>query len=240
VDDWRYEPSRDLGLGPADRLRSLRRESGLIESAGHVAWWSLIGAYLRWVHRFDLRGRLPAEPPFVLVANHASHLDVLSLLAPLPWRIRDRVFALAAGDAFFESAASSVFSAFALNALPVWRKKFDPEHFASLRRRLVEEPCAYALFPEGTRTRDGRMGRFKRGIGMLVAGTSVPVYPCRLDGTYASWPARARWPRPGRVRLQVGEPLRFEAEADDAAGWSRVAAALEQSVRALKGANKLI
>lgn len=233
MEEWRFEPARDLGLGPAERLRSLRRESGLVATAGHLAWWTLSGAYLRLVHRFELRGRLPAAPPFILVANHASHLDVLSLLAPLPWRIRDRVFALAAGDAFFESAASSAFSAFALNALPVWRKKFDPEHFAELRRRLTEEPCGYALFPEGTRTRDGRMGRFKRGIGMLVAGTPVPVYPCRLAGAFEAWPATRRWPQPGRVRLSVGEPLRFGTETNDPDGWSRVAASLEAAVRGL-------
>jgi 1-acyl-sn-glycerol-3-phosphate acyltransferase len=233
VREWRYEPSHDLGLGPADRLRSLRRESGLLESAGHLAWWALVGGYLRWVHRLEVRGRLPAAPPFVLVANHASHLDALSLLAPLPWRIRDRVFALAAGDAFFQTAASSAFAAFALNALPVWRKRFDPEHFQELRRRLVEEPCGYALFPEGTRSRDGRLGRFKRGVGMLVAGTVVPVYPCRLEGAFEAWPASRRWPAPGRVRLRVGAPLGFAAEVDDADGWSRTAAALEAAVRAL-------
>ncbi len=231
MEPWRYEPSHDLGLAPADRLQSLRRESGLLETAGHLAWWSFVAAYLKLLHRFDIRGRLPAEPPFVLVANHASHLDVLSLLAPLPGRIRDRVFALAAGDAFFESAASKVFSAFALNALPVWRKKFDPEHFHELRRRLVDEPCAYALFPEGTRSRDGSMGRFKRGVGMLVAGTAVPVYPCRLEGTFRAWPAGRRWPSPGRIRLTVGEPLRFASEVDDPAGWSRVASTLEAAVR---------
>jgi 1-acyl-sn-glycerol-3-phosphate acyltransferase len=233
VDDWRYQPSRDLGLSPAERLRSLRRESGLAETAGHLAWWTAIGAYLRLAHRFDVQGRLPAEPPFVLVANHASHLDVLCLLAPLPWRIRDRVFALAAGDTFFETSTASAFAAFALNALPVWRKKFDPEHFAELRRRLTDEPCGYALFPEGTRSRDGRMGRFKRGIGMLVADTPVPVYPCRLEGAFEAWPATRRSPRPGRVRLAVGAPLRFEAETNDTEGWSRIAAALESSVRSL-------
>jgi 1-acyl-sn-glycerol-3-phosphate acyltransferase len=231
VDDWSYRPSGDLGLGPAARLRSLRRESGLAETAGHLAWWTLIGTYLKLAHRFDVQGRLPAEPPFVLVANHASHLDALCLLAPLSWKIRDRVFALAAGDTFFESAATSAFSAFAMNALPVWRKKFDPEHFAELRRRLTDEPCGFALFPEGTRSRDGRMARFKRGIGMLVAGTPVPVYPCRLDGAFEAWPAGRRWPRPLRVRLRVGDPLRFQAEVDDADGWSRIAAALEAAVR---------
>lgn len=233
MEPWSYRPSRDLGLAPAERLRSLCRESGLLETAGHLAWWTLMGAYLRLAHRFDVQGRLPAAPPFVLVANHASHLDALCLLAPFPVGIRDRLFALAAGDTFFQSSVSSAFAAFALNALPVWRKSFQAEHFAELRRRLTEEPCAYALFPEGTRTRDGRMTRFKRGIGMLVAGTNVPVYPCRLEGCFEAWPASRRWPRPGRLRLTLGAPRIFAAEANETEGWSRVAAVLESDVSAL-------
>lgn len=231
--EWRYEPARDLGLAPGERLRSLRRESGLMETALHAAWWGLMNVYLRTVHRFRVVGRLPDEPPFVLVANHASHLDALALAAPLPGRIRDRVFPLAAGDTFFESAAASFFAAFALNALPVWRKNCDPADLRAMRERLTAEPCAYALFPEGTRTRDGRPAPFKRGIGRLVAGTPVPVYPCRLQGTWDAWPPGRRWPRPGRIVLTVGEPRRYDGEGDDSDGWSRVAADLESAVRSL-------
>ena len=59
--------------------------------------------------RFVGREHLPAAPPFVLCANHASHLDALALAAPLRLDLRDRVFALAAGDVFFESAVPTAF-----------------------------------------------------------------------------------------------------------------------------------
>ena len=48
----------------------------------------------------------------------------------------------------------------------------------------MEQACGYILFPEGTRSRDGVIKEFKCGLGMLVAGTDVPVIPCYLQGTF--------------------------------------------------------
>jgi 1-acyl-sn-glycerol-3-phosphate acyltransferase len=95
-------------------------------------------------------------------------------------RMRDQLFPLAAGDLFFEVPAIAAFSALALNALPVWRRNCGKHGLEDLRNRLLEEPCAYILFPEGKRTRTGEMGKFRAGVGMLTAGTSVPVIPCFL------------------------------------------------------------
>lgn len=95
----------------------------------------------------------------------------------------------------------------------------------------MEEPCGYVLFPEGTRTRTGATARFKRGVGMLVAGTHVPVVPCRLRGTFEAWPPHRRLPRPGKITLTVGPPLHFADVRNDPDGWIRVAADLESAVR---------
>ena len=71
----------------------------------------------------------------------------------------------------------------------------------------MDEPCGLILFPEGTRSRDGSLQPFKAGLGMLTAGTAVPVIPCYLDGAYQAFPPTARWPRPRKIRLKVGHPL---------------------------------
>ncbi len=235
MDEWKFEPARDLGLSPQERLRSLRRENGLLEASASAAWWGLIGAYLALVHRLNVRGRehLPRRAPFILVANHSSHLDVLALAAAVPWRLRERLFPIAAGDTFFEKVPVAMFAAFALNALPLWRKKCSPADMDALRRRLMEEPCAYVLFPEGTRSRTGQMARFRRGIGVLVAGTVVPVVPCRLEGAFEAFPPHRRFPVPGRITLSVGEPLSFHSERNDPEGWARIAARLEETVRGM-------
>jgi 1-acyl-sn-glycerol-3-phosphate acyltransferase len=232
---WKLEPARDLGLPFGERLRSHQREAGLIETAGHLAWWGLVRAYLASCHRLQVVGRkhLPDKPPFVLVANHASHLDALTLAAPLPWRLRDRIFPIAAGDTFFQTSARAVFAVGFLNALPMWRMKCGPKALKALRQRLLEDPCVYILFPEGTRSRDGSMRPFKPGLGMLVAGADVPVVPCSLQGTYESLPAHRAWPRFRRITLRIGEPLLFPTVSNDRTGWETIAAQTEAAVRTL-------
>ena len=237
MEDWKLEPAHDLGLPLSERLKSLKRETGLAGTLLHILWWSFIRGYLLVFHRLTVRGAesFPREAPFILVANHASHLDVLALAARCPMRLRDRLFPIAAGDTFFESVPVAAFAAYALNALPLWRKHCDPRDLEELRRRLVEERCAYVLFPEGTRTRTGEMGRFKRGIGALVAGTEVAVVPCHLAGAFAAFPSHRRLPRPRKLILTVGAPLRFPDTPNDKDGWTAVAAAVEAEVRRLGG-----
>ena len=233
---WELKPARDLGLTLGERARSLDRESGLMELAANRAWFLLIRSYLAVWHRLKVVGRenLPEEPPFILVANHSSHLDSLSLAAALPQRLRDRTFPIAAGDHFFETPVVAAFAAFVLNALPLWRNNSGPHEMAALRNRLIGDPCSFILFPEGTRSRDGKMTRFRRGVGMLVSGTPVPVVPCYLKGAFESFPPQNRWPRSGKLILRIGEPMTFPTIADDTEGWTEVAGKLEGRVRALQ------
>lgn len=235
MDPWKIEPARDLTLPMSQRVRSVQRESGLISTALHHACWGVIRTYLAFRHRLAIHGRenLPAKPPYILVANHTSHLDALVLAAPLPWRLRDRVFPIAAGDVFFETPMVSAFSAFFLNALPMWRKKCGPHALKELRDRLVAEECVYVLFPEGARSRDGKLLPFKRGLGMLVAGTPVPVVPCHLDGCFEALPATVKWPRPHPIRVTIGKPLDFSQTPNTRDGWETLMAAVENAVRGL-------
>jgi 1-acyl-sn-glycerol-3-phosphate acyltransferase len=240
LDDWKLQPARDLGLGPIQRFRSFDRESGLIQTVLHQIWWSLVRGYLSFAHRLSIIGSsgIPTEPPFLLVANHTSHLDALVLAAPLNWRLRDRIFPIAAGDVFFETPAVAAFAAGMLNALPMWRKKCGPHALQQLRQRLLEEPCAYILFPEGGRSRDGMMTHFKPGLGMLVAGTAVPVVPCHLGGTFAALRPDTRWPKLGApITLQVGEPLVFQGVANNRRGWEEIAQSTRMAVEELARAN---
>ena len=235
MERWDLQPARDLGLTPGQRLRSLRRESGLISSGLHLAWWTLVRGYLAVWHRLAISGQrhLPAEPPFVLVANHTSHLDAFVLAAPLSWRLRDRVYPIAAGDVFFETPLMSAFAAGMLNALPMWRKKCGPHALEQLRQRLIEEPGIYILFPEGTRSRDGTMHPFKAGLGMLVAGTTAPVIPCYLEGCFDALRPEEKWPLPCPIHLHIGEPRVFAEVKNDREGWLQIAAETEAAVKRL-------
>lgn len=159
----------------------------------------------------------------------------IDLLA-VPARFRSRFFSLAAADHFFEDLPRAFFSATAINALPLSRDRDGKgiETLKFLRVRMSEDQCGVLLFPEGTRTRTGDMGTFRSGIGMLAAGSPFPVVPCYLFGAFAAWPAGRRFPLPRKLKLYIGKPLVFAAEANDPEGWKRVARTLEEAVHTLK------
>jgi 1-acyl-sn-glycerol-3-phosphate acyltransferase len=236
VDDWKYQPAHDLGLDSEARRKSVVRESGLIGLVARNVWWWWVRGVLKLTEHVEVTGceHLPDAAPFVMVANHASHLDVMVLATALPLRLRNRVLPLAAGDTFFETPVISIFAAEMMNALPMWRKNCGRHAIETLRDRLVQEPCAYILFPEGTRSRDGKMGPFKHGIGMIVAGSAVPVIPCHLSGTFEALPPAAKWPRRKKITLHIGQPQSFASLPNDRNGWKVVAEQLEAAVRTLR------
>lgn len=233
--DWDYQPAKDHGLEGVERLRSLQREPGLLEWMSQAAWRLTTRAYLAAYHRLEITGRerLPAQAPMVLVANHCSHLDTLALAAALPWHLRQTVFPIAAGDVFFETPAAAFFAAMMLNALPMWRKQCGSHALKTLRARLASEPVSYILFPEGTRSRDGELGKFRPGIGMLVASAPVPVVPCRLRGCFAAFPPGRRLPAPHPLHLTIGHPLIFEKTPDTREGWDQISTTLRTAIEAL-------
>ncbi|MED5446858.1 MAG: lysophospholipid acyltransferase family protein [Planctomycetota bacterium] len=237
MEDWTLRPAKDLDLAGADRHRSYDRESGLVANVARFAWWTMIRGSLKLMHRLEIHGRenLPEFPSFVLVANHASHLDALVLGATLPLKLRDQLFPLAAGDVFFHTPALAAFSATVLNALPVWRKKVGAHAIQQLRSRLIDEPSIYILFPEGGRTRDGSMRPFKSGIGMMTAGTQVPVVPCHLEGTFEAFPPESYLPRLHKVTVRIGVPRTFEHLDNRRPGWDEVSGLLEKDIKTLAG-----
>jgi 1-acyl-sn-glycerol-3-phosphate acyltransferase len=235
MEEWRYQPARDLALKGEERRKSLLREVGLESAVSCFLWRCLTRSYLFLGHRLQILGHenLPKRGSFVLIANHSSHLDAIVLAAALPSRYVGRVFPIAAGDTFFTKPATSLFATACMNALPIWRKNCGAHALDDLRERLVRDECTYILFPEGTRTRTGKMAAFKAGLGRLVAGTEVPVVPCYIDGAWAALPPERNWPRPKKIRMRIGAPLVFEKASLDREGWESIRVATEGAVRAL-------
>jgi 1-acyl-sn-glycerol-3-phosphate acyltransferase len=190
--------------------------------ASRVARYSaavLIRAALRAYNRLHITGieHLPLGRSFVIVANHASHLDTLCLQAALPLRQLRRTHPVAAADYFFHNAGLARAAAATLiaNALPFARGGAGAgpvrESLAMCRELLGNRAAGNILiiYPEGTRTTTGAVGPFKRGVGELVAGRGVPVVPCFIDGAFRAWPKGAWLPRPRRVRLSFGPPRTY-------------------------------
>jgi 1-acyl-sn-glycerol-3-phosphate acyltransferase len=237
MDDWQHQPARDHGLPPLQRWKSARREGGLSESVAQLSARTLVRWYLRLYHRATFTGRehLPRAGPFILSANHASHLDSVLLAQAVPWSIRKTLYPVAAGDVFFETPIIAAFAAYVINALPMWRKNVGRHALDDLRSRLTEDRCCFILFPEGRREPDGQLLPFKPGIGMMIGGTPIPVVPCYIDGAFDALPRDAVLPRPRKISVRIGPPMTFAHHPNTREGWNAIALELERAVRALGG-----
>jgi 1-acyl-sn-glycerol-3-phosphate acyltransferase len=237
MDDWKLEPARDLNLPLAKRLKSERREGGLIDTLAQISARTLVRVYLKVWHRVSHKGleNLPSRGPFVLSANHASHLDAVVLAAMLPWKLRKHTFPLAAGDVFFETPILKTFAAVVVNALPMWRKNVGRHALDDLRQRLIEHDASYILFPEGKRSPDGSLLQFKAGVGMLTAGTKAQIIPCYIDGAQKALARLTVIPKPAKITVSVGKPIPCENFPNTRDGWKALMLEVEKSVRALGG-----
>ena len=114
-----------------------------------------------------------------------------------------------------------------MNALPIWRKNCGAHALWTICEnvRLVRDECTYILFPEGTRTRTGKMAAFKAGLGRLVACTELPVVPCYIE--LPAWGCiTAKQKETGRGQKNSGKnwraPLVFEKTSPDREGWESI------------------
>jgi 1-acyl-sn-glycerol-3-phosphate acyltransferase len=237
VDDWSYEPAPDLEQSVAERMQHFPRYPDMTIYALRSGFQIALRAFLRGYHRIDVQGRehLPVDGSFVMVCNHSSHLDALCLLSSLPLRRVHRAFPVAAADYFFSSLPRSFISVVFVNGLPFNR---DGKGGDSLEvcRQLLARPGGniLILFPEGTRDTSGRIGRFRSGIGRLVAGTRTPVVPCHLSGAQKAFPKGALLPRPRPLRLHIGRARTFpDVSPRDYEAVAALCAELREDVVAL-------
>jgi 1-acyl-sn-glycerol-3-phosphate acyltransferase len=238
---WQYAVATDLQQTFAQRWASAGREPDVLcyglRSAGAVAIRTMLATYFRL--RIHGREHLPHDgSSFVIVANHASHLDALCLLSALPISQLHHAFPAAAADYFFQTPAAGALSGLFMNALPFERKGRVRQTLTACRSLLAEDANVLLLFPEGTRSNSGEIGRFKGGVGDLVAGTSVPVVPCYLDGAHRAWPKGAWIPRPRKLTLTIGQPMTFAHLERCRQSASQIAAKLEAAVRDLSNQSK--
>jgi 1-acyl-sn-glycerol-3-phosphate acyltransferase len=159
--------------------------------------------------------------PSLLVANHASHLDIGSVLATLPGGWRERTAVALTSDTFFHSwwkagAAALAFNTFQLPETAPSADgaiRFDVEPLA----RVLATGWNVLVFPEGGRTRDGVVQPFHAEVAAVAARLSVPVVPVGLRGTFTAMPQGSRWPRQGRPRVAVRYGAALEAQPAESA-----------------------
>ncbi|MBM3849248.1 MAG: 1-acyl-sn-glycerol-3-phosphate acyltransferase [Verrucomicrobia bacterium] len=189
---------------PADANDQLERAARMTW-AYRTAWW-LSRQVARWVYRTRVEhvDRIPPLGPAILASNHASLADPPLIGGSVP-----RAVCFLARDTLFQIPLLGWYIR-RLNAVPVNRDGGGGAGLKAILDRL-QAGSAILLFPEGTRSADGRLGPARSGIGLTVIKSGAPVIPIRLHGTYEAWGRHRRLPGPGRFRVVVGEPLQFEA-----------------------------
>ncbi|MCH9651330.1 MAG: 1-acyl-sn-glycerol-3-phosphate acyltransferase [Deltaproteobacteria bacterium] len=229
---WKYRPYPGYDLPLQERLSSFQRRPEFLVFVLRILSAIVLRFWLRFYHRFRVEGRenLPRKGSFILVANHASHLDVLCLLSAMPLRRLHQTYPAGAADYFFSSLPRSLAAATFANALPFDRKKDSAASLEACQQVLAKPGSVLALFPEGTRAPDGKMGRFRSGIGRLAAGQEFPVVPCYLEGAGRAWPKGRRLPLPGRLLLRIGQPQHFKGTPPSRQGARDIAGDLQGAV----------
>jgi len=237
MEAWSYSPAADLDQQLLQRLRQFPREPDMLTYGLRSLAALTMRGWLRGYHRFSISGQenIPRTGSFVLVANHCSHLDALCLLAAVPLGKLHRAFAAAAADYFFISPRRAAMAGLVVNALPFNREVNVRQSLRLCRELLANPGNVLVLFPEGSRSTVGECRPFKHGIGLLVAGTNVPVLPCHLDGTHRALPKRSIVPRPYRVRLTIGAPRFYAEHCACKTGAAVVAKDLQLAVQRLGG-----
>jgi 1-acyl-sn-glycerol-3-phosphate acyltransferase len=160
----------------------------------------IFATYFRW--RVFNAERVPARGPVILASNHASFLDPPLVGAGLQrscnYLARDTLFRFWGIGALLRS----------WQAVPVDRDGGGAAGLKAILDRLLAGGVII-LFPEGTRTGDGRLQPARSGIGLTVIKSTAPVVPVRVFGTFDAYNRAAWFPKPKRVMVKYGEPMHF-------------------------------
>jgi 1-acyl-sn-glycerol-3-phosphate acyltransferase len=169
-------------------------------------------AHVSGRERFE---RLPA--PVILVANHSSHLDTPTILRALPLKWRQRTAVAAAADYFYNKRAVANAVALIFNTVPILRRGGGGVGNGAFEHvdRLIDQRWNLLIFPEGTRSREGKLGKLHSGAAVIAQQHGIPIMPVLVKGTHDAMPPGRNWPkrihgllsRRHRVEVLFGPPI---------------------------------
>jgi 1-acyl-sn-glycerol-3-phosphate acyltransferase len=168
---------------------------------GWLGFRAMYAVYFRW--RVFGAENVPLSGGVILASNHASFLDPplvgSGLKRDINYLARESLFRFPGVGALLRS----------WNSVPVDRDGGGAAGLKAILERLLAGG-GIILFPEGTRTMDGKLQPARSGIGLTVIKSSAPVVPVRTFGTFEAYGRNHKFPRPVRVAVKYGQPMYFE------------------------------
>ncbi len=191
-----------------------------------------IGCGLLFRLRAFGREHVPDTGPLIVASNHASFLDPPAIGVGV-WNRQVRFMAR---DSLFRVPVLGWILR-RVGVIPLRRESGD---VAALRTglRVLKDGGVLGVFPEGTRSRDGRMQRARGGVGFLILKSGVPVVPAYIDGAYRALPKGRLLVRPTRITVRFGEPIQPEEFTGFGRGqeaYEQVGALVMERIAALRG-----
>lgn len=150
---------------------------------------------------------------YIVVGNHSSHLDAPMVFSLLPNHMTERLATGAAADYFYRKKGIAKLTSIFFNTYPIERKGknvgANAGRAAGMTGRLLRDGIPILIFPEGTRSRDGKMGVFKPGAAALALKIGVPIVPLAMSGGHEAMPVGKVLPTLNHpeVNLYIGTPM---------------------------------
>jgi long-chain acyl-CoA synthetase len=190
---------------------------------------------LKAYNHYEASGRekLNIEPPYIVIANHTSHIDTAAIFGAFPLRLVPLLHPVAASDLFFRTKIGAEVSSTILNAVSFDRYG-DFETSMAACREVLQKGEILIMFPEGTRSTTGKTGPFRHGVSQLATAMGCPVIPAYIDGGASVLPKKGRLLRPGKLRIAFGDALQPPVKESTLQEIQAFTKQLEAAVEALK------
>ncbi|MBN1794353.1 MAG: AMP-binding protein [Candidatus Omnitrophica bacterium] len=187
-------------------LREISITPSLFERCVRAMAYYIFKGIFRVFFRLSVRGaeHLPKEGPVLLCPNHVSYLDGFALVSALPLSLTSETYFVGM-RVLLDMALIRPFQKIGhLIRIDPVRDLVETLRICTF---LIDQKKVIAFFPEGQRSPDGRLQRFRKGAGILIQESSVPVIPVFIEGTYQAWPSFRKLPRLARLGVTFGKIL---------------------------------
>jgi long-chain acyl-CoA synthetase len=196
-----------LGQEPSDDAKALvRTDRNALCILGWRAARLFLNIFFRTYGRLTVRGaeNLPLRGPYLVTPNHLSNADAFLLAAAMPSAVGSQAFYL--GDTkFFGGPVSSTIAKY-IQVIPV-----DMEsklyNALQLSAHVLRQGKVLCVFPEGSRSRDGNIKDFKKGVAIMAKELNIPMVPVAITGTFEMMRPGQLYPRPAKVSVTFGTPI---------------------------------